>query len=115
MSYRSETLLCVLCLCGTRAATTQASNSLYEDLLDLLFLCVRFLQGLCWVSQRVPVGPCLCVSVFSSSAPLCSNQERCLTVNTSWDTAYIFAGITSTKHCLFFTEAKQTVSKGSLA
>ncbi len=35
-SYRSETLLFVLCLCGTRAARTQATNSLYEDLLDLV-------------------------------------------------------------------------------
>ena len=36
MSYRSETLLSVLFLCGTRAARTQATNSLYEDLLDLV-------------------------------------------------------------------------------
>ena len=36
MSYTSETLLSVLFLCGTRAARTQATNSLYEDLLDLV-------------------------------------------------------------------------------
>ena len=36
MSYGSETLLRVLRLCGTRAARTQATNSLYEDLLDLV-------------------------------------------------------------------------------